>query len=153
MKTRKDDVTIARRLASQEWGPDVQSQRKLADGIWEFTTDGHGGIIVDINKYPQLAEFKSTVYIKRNSDYYYEHEQHFAAFEEDCQASIVEWNFPYISKPLMKYYRGTQNLTYAQWQQQRLKSVYTSLQKWNLDYLDKHPKHGPLEAPSKKVGV
>lgn len=29
---KKSDITIARRLASQYWGP-VQSQKKIADGV------------------------------------------------------------------------------------------------------------------------
>lgn len=52
----KSNSTIAKRLATQMWGkPD--HQHKLADGIWEFSTPRHGGIIVDIEVRPLLREY------------------------------------------------------------------------------------------------
>ena len=56
----KSNSTIAKRLATQMWGkPD--HQHKLADGIWEFSTPRHGGIIVDIEVRPLLREYVTEV--------------------------------------------------------------------------------------------
>lgn len=60
----RSNSTIAKRLASQMWGrPD--HQHKLADGIWEFSTPRHGGIIVDIEVRPLLREYVTEVTLYR----------------------------------------------------------------------------------------
>ena len=49
------NASIARRLASQTWGP-VQFQRKAGPGIWFFSTASHGGYVVDTDKLdPKIA--------------------------------------------------------------------------------------------------
>ena len=61
----KSNSTIAKRLATQMWGrPD--HQHKLADGIWEFSTPRHGGIIVDIEVRPLLREYVTEVTLYRS---------------------------------------------------------------------------------------
>lgn len=134
-----NDATIARRMASQFWG-EVQRQKKLLDGIWTFSTAGHGGFIVDVDKYPELAEYKSTVYINAKSNYYYPSEQHFAAFEEDCEYAKVIWAVPRVLIKLAGHYSINQDR--KQWAKEMMKSVRTSLEYWNPDFLVKHPEPG-----------
>lgn len=42
--------TIARHVANCEW-PDVQSQKKIADGVFWFTSAGHGGCVALLNRF------------------------------------------------------------------------------------------------------
>lgn len=89
--TSSKPVNCARRLAGQ-WG-EVQRQHKLADGIWEFSCSGHGGIVVDLDVYPEFSEWRDFVPLRNSGEGRfrgYQHEQHFAAFEEDC-----DWAIPY----------------------------------------------------------
>ena len=87
-----DPAKAARRMAAQHWGP-VEKQCKVAPGIWWFSTCSHGGLIVDTDVREELRELNKPVF-KRNLAYV--EDQHFAAFEEDCQAAIVEWVYPEI---------------------------------------------------------
>lgn len=106
----KSNSTIAKRLATQMWGrPD--HQHKLADGIWEFSTPRHGGIIVDIEVRPLLREYVTEVTLYRK--YAMDYEQHFAAFEEDCDAAIVEWVYgnEFHNKRFRSRYRSDPELS------------------------------------------
>ena len=137
------NATIARRLASQMWG-EVQTQLKVADGIWSYTTAGHGGFIVDIYLHPELAEYKSVVYRDRRTNEYFPSEQHFAPFEEDCEYAKVIWLYPYVLKKLSKNYSKVDKTNFEKWQQEQLGYAKRSLEQWNPDFLQKHPKHGKL---------
>lgn len=44
------------------------------------------------------------VYTRDGSNCYRPHEQHFAAFEEDCEYAKVEWLYPDILKWMSKNY-------------------------------------------------
>ena len=131
-------AVVARRIATQFWG-EVQSQRKVGDGIWWLTTAGHGGFVVDVAVRTELSEFKSEV--TRNG-LVYSDEQHFAAFEEDCMAVIVEWTYPDImpavQKMLCAYYDGPAKECIAE----RIEIMRNSLQRWNPDWLKKWPEPG-----------
>lgn len=132
-------AAIARRLAVQYWGP-VQRQRKLADGIWWFSTEGHGGFVVDTNVRPELEEFRSDVFYRER---FYEHEQHFAAFEEDCMAAIVEWTYPEImasvQKELVDPHRST---PFDEFVRERTEVLHRSLARWNPEWLKRYPEPG-----------
>lgn len=97
MGVRVSDLAIMQRLARQKWG-NINQQRKIAEGVYWFDCVGHGGYIADIDMYPKAEEFQETVYIRRNSSKYYPCEQRFAAFEEDCDWSVLEYWYPEISE-------------------------------------------------------
>lgn len=128
---------IARRMATQWWGT-VQSQHKLADGIWMFSTAGHGGIIVDINVCPALAEHRSDVFCGRNESQLVLSEQHFAAFEEDCDAAMVEWAYPRIQNQLARIAK-VEPRKRMEWVYNRKQLLARSLQRWHSDWFDAHP--------------
>lgn len=132
-------AAIARRLAAQYWGP-VQRQRKLSNGIWWFTTAGHGGFVVDLDVRPELKEFQSDVFRRERL---YEHEQHFAAFEEDCMAPIVEWTYPEImasiQKALIEPYRS---MPFDEFVRERKEDLYSSLARWNPNWLIRYQEPG-----------
>ncbi len=135
----KPEVT-ARRLASQMWGTDIQRQRKLADGIWWFTTNGHGGLIVDTAVRPELNEFNTGV---AYHGHFYCNEQHFAAFEEDCMAALVEWTYPEIipaiQKELVEPYCSQPTEEFIR---ERTMILRESLAHWNPDWLKIYPEPG-----------
>ena len=132
-------AAIARRLAIQYWGP-VQRQRKLADGIWWFSTEGHGGFVVDINVRPELAEFRSDVFYR---DRLYEREQHFAVFEEDCMAAIVEWTYPEIMASIQKtLIEPMRSKSFEEFKRERIRDLRDSLIRWNPNWLDRYPEPG-----------
>lgn len=132
-----DPVVIARRMAFQHWGP-VERQCKLAQGIWWFSTASHGGLVVDTDVRKELQEMNSPVF-KRNLTY--AEDQHFAAFEEDCQAAIVEWIYPEIipSIQIKLFQDNTPVHTFAA---ERIAMLRDSLQCWNPDWLKKYPEPG-----------
>lgn len=132
---------IARRMASQYWG-DVQYQKKRLKGVWQFDTAGHGGYIVDVAEHKELAEFAATVYIRRNSNYYNPEEQHFAAFEEDCMAAIVEWTLPQIVTEKFREQFVASDLPFDLWKERRFRILRQSLEQWNPDWLLKYPEPG-----------
>lgn len=139
MSKQTKSSSIARRMATQFWG-EVQHQVKLGDGIWLFDTAGHGGIIVDIDVRPELKEFQHTVYYGRGQRWYIESEQHFAAFEEDCEAAKVEWTYPEIMDKVSQRFQITGSL--EDWKQARLEVLRRSLQQWNAEWLAAHPEPG-----------
>lgn len=133
---KENTAAIARRMAYQFWG-EIQEQKKLAPGIWWYTTAGHGGIVVDIKERPELAEYQSTVYYGRDQRWYIESEQHFAAFEEDCAAAIVEWQYPEVWKKVYQLFETKEPL--MEWAAKRQELLKSSLARWNPEYLAKHP--------------
>lgn len=129
--------SIARRLAAQMWGtPD--RQRKLADGIWDFSTPSHGGIVVDTDVRTELKSYDCQVCKGR---YVYYSEQHFAAFEEDCMAPIVEWVYAadIHTKKFRSYFVGDEELTDEEYFAKRLDLIRRSLEQWNPEVLKKYP--------------
>ena len=129
--------SIARRLAAQMWGtPD--RQRKLADGIWDFSTPSHGGIVVDTDVRTELKSYNQQVCKGR---YVYYSEQHFAAFEEDCMAPIVEWVYAadIHTKKFRSYFVGDEELTDEEYFAKRLDLIRRSLEQWNPEVLKKYP--------------
>ena len=139
---KQNTASIARRMATQFWG-EVQYQKKMAEGIWWFSTAGHGGFVVDTDLRPALKEFNSRVYYGVGQRYYIDEEQHFAAFEEDCEAVKVEWTYPEIMDKISKWHSFTCSL--EQWKETRVKTLRDSLVQWNPDWLAKHPEPGWLE--------
>lgn len=134
----KSNSTIAKRLATQMWGrPD--HQHKLADGIWEFSTPRHGGIIVDIEVRPLLREYLTEVTLYRK--YAMDYEQHFAAFEEDCDAAIVEWVYgnEFHNKRFRSRYRSDPELSDKVFFEERLRLIKESLKRWHPEVLEKWP--------------
>ena len=132
-----DSAAIARRMASQHWGP-VEQQCKVASGIWWFSTCSHGGLIVDTNVRKELRALNTPVF-KRNLAYV--EDQHFAAFEEDCQAAIVEWVYPEIIPIIQR--KLFQDATPAHvYTAQRIALLRDSLRYWNPDWLEKYPEPG-----------
>lgn len=134
----ENSVAIARRLASQCWG-EIQHQKKLGEGIWDFETAGHGGIVVDVAVRPELAEFKTEVlFALRNGKLFIRpSEQHFAAFEEDCEAVKVEWTYPSIMGAVAKLFKVEGDID--EWKAKRKAVLENSLKRWNPDWLSQHP--------------
>ena len=133
---KTNTASIARRMATQFWG-EVQRQQKVGEGIWWFTTAGHGGFVVDTDVRPKLKEFNSKVYYGSGQRYYRYEEQHFAAFEEDCEAAKVEWAYPEIMDKTSQWFSFT--CSQDEWVQERIKCLRTSLSRWNPDWLARHP--------------
>lgn len=134
------NASIAKRLAAQLWGP-PDRQRKLADGIWEFSTPSHGGIVVDTDIRTELKPYNTQV--TRNRNYVYYSEQHFAAFEEDCMAPIVEWVYAadiyQNPKRFRSHFIGGETLSDEEWFSERLDLIKSCLEQWNPDVLLKYP--------------
>lgn len=133
-------AVVARKLASQMWGkPD--HQRKLAEGIWTFSTPRHGGIVVDTNVRPDILKVcKNTfVYQREGSSCGLANEQHFVALEEDCDACIAEWLYTdeIITPKLHKRY-VTEKL-FDEWKQERIEMIRRSLEHWNPEVLKVFP--------------
>ena len=133
-------ATIARRMSSQLWG-EVNSQLKVAEGIWLYSNSGHGGFIVDTNVYPELRGYESVVYIRNNSSYYRPSEQHFAPFEEDCEFAKIIWLYPKVLKKMSKLYT-LGDRTYKEWESDMLRLAKESLEQWNKEFLSANPTHG-----------
>ena len=135
--------SVARKLASQMWGR-PESQFKLADGIWLFHTNSHGGIIVDTDVRPEILQVmeKTFVYRRSGADDGYSNEQHFVALEEDCDAPIAEWFYPddIITAKLRKRFGGTE--CFSAWKQQRIEMIRASLSRWHPEVLQKYPNPG-----------
>jgi len=87
-------TNVARKLANQLWG-DVDTQEKVLDGIWHFSCTSHSGYILDLDVYPQYEDiferFRKHVQKSMGSDKYMYSEQHFVAFEEDCDYAVLEF--------------------------------------------------------------
>lgn len=131
-------ASIARRMANQFWG-DVEVQKMIAPGIWWFSTAGHGGFIVDTDVRQELREFNSEVY--KNGQCYCR-EQHFAAFEEDCMAAIVEWTYPEIMPKVFNWLVCSDIVGYNQFKEERIELLRSSLERWNPEWLKKCPVPG-----------
>lgn len=135
------DRLVARRLAAQMWGqPD--HQRKLADGIWFFSTPRHGGIIVDTDVWPAILQVREAneVFVRADSKWKAADEQHFVALEEDCDAAIAEWLFTdaILTQKFQEKY-GTYPFPFDEWRKQRVENIRRSLEQWNPDVLRVFP--------------
>lgn len=130
----------ARKVARQTWGH-VQHQRKLADGIWLFHTESHGGIVTDFNVRPETEFMERFVYTRAGSRDGLCREQHYAAFEEDCDACMVEWLYAseIMTKKYMHYFVGTEETSLREWKNERLSIIRNSLVQWNPGFLEKYP--------------
>lgn len=138
----KSTATTARKLAAQYWGqPD--SQKKLAEGIWMFSTPGHGGIVVDTDIRPEILKVKelSFVYTRAGSEFGYRNEQHFVALEEDCDACIAEWLYSedIITPKYFRLYVHKEGEAFEEWKEKRLQCIKESLQMWNPEVLKVFP--------------
>lgn len=138
-------ANIARRMAAQFWGP-VQVQKKIGEGIWWFSTAGHGRIVVDTAVRTSLREFQSEVTYRGR--YCIPEEQHFAAFEEDCEACKVEWTYPSVMPAIAAMFRFDGELD--GWIQERIAMIRESLERWNPVWLAQHPEPGWGEKLSRK---
>ena len=132
-----DPAIAARRMAARHWGV-VQKQCKLIPGIWWFSTCSHGGLVVDTDIRKELRELNTPVF-KRGLVYV--EDQHFAAFEEDCQAAIVEWVYPEIIPEIQRKIFGDDSSVQA-FTEQRITLLRNSLRYWNPDWLEKYPEPG-----------
>lgn len=131
-------AAIARRMATQFWGQ-VQRQCKIGNGIWWFSTAGHGGFVVDTDVRPELAEFNSEVTC---NGMVYCKEQHFAAFEEDCMATIVEWTYPDIMPAIHKKICTLDKGPTETFVAERIETLRESLERWYPEWLEKWPEPG-----------
>lgn len=79
----KDFVTAGESL----WGEDCSVYDTVIDGIFDCSTAGHGGYLVDTTIFPELAKYgdKSSV-------------ANIVGFEEDYEALKVLWVFPQLIK-------------------------------------------------------
>lgn len=138
------DASIARRYASQLWGT-VNRQLKLTKGIWWFSCTGHGGYIVDTDVWSQLkSDNEPTIYLNRiemnkRDGVYDQTEQHFAAYEEDCDYLKVEWLVPEVKRNVAKRYGVSGQEAIETWYTKRMIFLKLSLEQNNHDFLKEHP--------------
>lgn len=126
-------ASTARGIAAQEWG-EVHVQRKLAEGIWVFSTARHGGIITDTTLRPE-SKFNEV-------------EPGFATFEEDAEADMVEWLYMKdIHTEHFKFITCGDDKSFPDWQQDRINQLRERLQHWFPEFLAKHPFPG-IAAPA-----
>ena len=108
-----------KRPYSSPWGK-IQRIRTITQGVYEVSTEGHGGIMVRKEVASQLL---STAAIAHGSL-----EREFYCYEEDCEASIVIrelldknlWKIP-------KHYAGRET--------EYNEIINASLLQWSPDYL------------------
>ena len=144
-----NSAAIARRLADQLWH-EVQKQEKIAPGIWWFSCAGHGGIIVDIDVHPLAEPWKTQVLYRYK--WYYPDEQHFAAFEEDCDGPIAEWLYAgQIHTSIFRQSFGEKELDDSTWFRKRIDLLRKCIERWNPEILDQYPKPGMGTALEKKL--
>jgi len=72
-----------RDIGERMWGEGVSIKSTDVKGIFDCTTSGHGGYLVDINLHPELKKYGYPTY-----------EQDIKAFEEDYEAIKVIWLYP-----------------------------------------------------------
>lgn len=134
----RQPASIARRYAKILWG-EVNHQNKLAEGVWLFDCSGHGGIIVDTDIHPSMfrGEGADQIPTKEDSGLLDLAEQHFAAYEEDCEAAKVEWLIPAVRKKLYKHFQTEK--PFEDWWEERVQVLRDSLEQWNPGFLAQHP--------------
>lgn len=117
---KQNNSTLARRLAYQMWG-EVNSQKKIAEGVWLFSCSGHGGFIVDNDILPEYkGKYEMTLLYKRN--FYRYSEQHFSVFEEDCNwAILINDHQELLNQKMYSLYIPKQ--TFSEWVKSMLKSA------------------------------
>lgn len=121
---------VARKLAKQQWG-EVQRQEKYGEGVWWFDCCAHGGYIVDTDIYEFLREFNEFIYCGKNGRYGYAEEQHFAAFEEDCDFNIINYVlFDKIGKKLYKY-RKNEAQSFEEFKKEILRESEANIKTWH----------------------
>lgn len=87
------------------WGT-TQYEERLAEGVWDVCTAGHGGIVVD----KRVAERYISPKAKRFIDkpqlgmYHFEEDCEWAIFAFENKDIVPENWLPYIEPTLMKYY-------------------------------------------------
>ena len=145
MPAKRND-SIARRLASQMWGaPDLQ--RKIANGIWFFSSPSHGGYVVDTNVRPEIKRYfqAQVIYSNARSARFRISEQHFIALEEDCDAPVAEWLYPneIITPRFQSRYATTQ--PFPEWKEERIQILRRSLERWHPEVLKEYPVPGVFE--------
>lgn len=74
-------------LGTEMWREGATVKNTVVDGIFDCTTAGHGGYLVDVVKHPELKEFGCST---SNSM--------INAFEEDYEALKVIWLYPKLVK-------------------------------------------------------
>lgn len=126
-----EDLSVMRRMASHLWG-EINYQEKVADGAYWFGCAGHGGYIVDVNKYPKLKDMQERIYISYNSSKYRPNEQHFAPLEEDCNWALLEYLYPEIMEKVAEKHG---------WElETRKEAVLKTVRAWNKEYLKEKDK-------------
>lgn len=134
MGLRVSDLAIMRRLARQKWGG-INSQRKVANGVYWFDCEGHGGYVVDFEKYPKVKDFKEIVETRYNSGSYYTCEQRFAVLEEDCDWAVLEYLYPEIMEKNYNIYSENWSSDYSL--DDYKETVRKCVENWNEEYLKK----------------
>lgn len=100
------------------WG-EIQTENRLAEGVIDVTTAGHGGIIVEkyaANKFLSTEAKKAANFV--NGRYH---------FEEDCDWAIFAFENPTIVP------------------QKWLQYIESSLERWNQDYIENAKRNGNYE--------
>jgi hypothetical protein len=120
------DLSVMKRLASQQWG-EVNRQKKILDGVYWFGCSGHGGYVVDTDKFPKAEDFEVDVFIRYGSSKYRPSEQHFAIFEEDCDWAVIEYLYPEVFSKVCKIWDWDED--------NRISLVEDSVERWNKEYL------------------
>ena len=131
MGKRVSDLSIMKRLARQVWGM-INHQKKIMDGVYWFDCAGHGGYIIDNEKFPKLKEYERTVYIREGSSKYYPCEQRFSPMEEDCAWAVAEYLYSEILENAYEkfdFFNDDYNI------EDRRESVMTCVYRWNEDKL------------------
>lgn len=95
------------------WGS-AEKKVKLLPGVNIVTTKRHGGYVISQAKAKKLLSEAALKRAELHSNYYY--------FEQDCLASIVDFELP-------------EDVFTVQDREQWRQSVYKNLSRWNPDYL------------------
>ena len=138
---RQKNAHIARRLATQIWG-DVHSQKYVREGIWSFSTCSHGGYILDLDCYPEFydkfKQFCQFVRVSKEAHSGRRSEQHFAAFEEDCDFAVLEYVLLDLMAPMFANNRNVLDSEYEEFYNEYRSSLLRSLEMWNKEWLLKY---------------
>lgn len=133
---KQKNAQIARRLASQIWG-DVQVQKYVREGIWSFSTSGHGGYILDLDCYPEFydkfIQFYQFVRVRKDVLNGRRSEQHFAAFEEDCDFAVLEYVLLDLMAPIFANDNNVLDSEYEEFYDEYRSSLLKSLEMWNKE--------------------
>ena len=96
-KISYQDLVIA---GESLWRDDATIYETRVDGIWDCHTAGHGGYLVDVTKFPELAKYGEKTSI-----------DNIVGFEEDYEALKVIWAVPEVLEKIQLDKDWYKNLT------------------------------------------